>query len=178
MNDSAQVRQLIPRVLDQCPDCDVLINNASIFAPNRFEDTEEDFFDRHFTINFKTPFFLSRDFARLRQAGNIINLLDTKVRRTVTGYFVYTLSKKALFEFTRMAAKALAPRIRVNAVCPGLILPPAGEDEDYLERMKTHVPLQRAGDVEGVARAVRFLLENPFITGECLFVDGGEHLKA
>ena len=75
-----------------------------------------------------------------------------------------------------MAARELAPLIRVNGVCPGLILPPSGEDDSYLNRLSKKIPLQQKGNVENVLSAITFLLENNFLTGECIFVDGGEHL--
>ena len=81
-----------------------------------------------------------------------------------------------LHEFTKMAAKELAPRIRVNGVCPGLILPPADQDEAYLVRKSTSIPLQRIGDISDIVDAVHFLRDSRFVTGDCLFLDGGEHL--
>jgi len=177
LNNGAEAGRLIPHVFACFPDVCVLINNASIFERSRMMETNRDLFDRHFNINFKAPFFLSQEFARRCDQGHIINMLDTKIARTVIEYFAYTLTKKTLFEFTRMAAKELAPRIRVNAVCPGLILPPPGEDEDYLIRCGESIPMRRKGSLENVAAAVSYLLDNDFVTGECLFADGGEHLK-
>ncbi len=176
--DMESVRTLVPRVCGRFPETNLLVNNASIFERGRMMQTEEELFDRHFQINFKTPFFLSRDFARRCQKGLIINLLDTKVSRTLIEYFAYTLSKKALHDLTRMAAKELAPKIRVNGVCPGLILPPPGEGESYLEEREQTIPLQTRGTEDQIAAAVEFLIDHSFITGDCLYIDGGEHLKS
>jgi NAD(P)-dependent dehydrogenase (short-subunit alcohol dehydrogenase family) len=140
-------------------------------------ETDSVFFDRHFNANFKAPFFLSRDFARQCDKGHIINILDTKISGILIEYFVYTLTKKALYEFTHMAAKELGPAIRVNGVCPGLILPSAYREKEDFEKMGQRVPLKRTGNTESVVSAIRFLINNTFITGECIFVDGGEHLK-
>lgn len=172
-----EVHALIQRVMEAEPNCRALVNNASIFERAPLMDTDEAFFDRHFHLNFKVPFFLTQSFARLRKQGCVINLLDTKIEQKRSNYFAYTLSKKALFEFTRMAAHELAPGIRVNGVCPGLILPPEGEDDAYLRRMAERIPLRQSGSPDDIAAAVRFLLENEFITGECIFVDGGERLN-
>ena len=172
-----QVHGLIAEVFRCCPDCNVLINNASIFERCCLLKTDEELFDRHFQINFKTPFFLTRDFARLAGQGNIINIIDTKAYRTVTKFFAYTLTKKMLLEFTRMAAKELAPRFRVNGVAPGVILPPQGDNEEYLKKRASELPLKDHGDTGSVVSAISFLLQNPFITGHCIVVDGGEHLK-
>jgi NAD(P)-dependent dehydrogenase (short-subunit alcohol dehydrogenase family) len=171
-----QVTALVPAVARQCPDLGVLVNSASIFEPGGLLETTPDLYDRHFDINFRAPFFLSRDFARHAKAGVIVNLLDQRITRHEGGHLVYTLTKKALAALTEMAARELAPRIRVSGVCPGPILPPTGKDEAYLERMVSRVPLGRAGTPEEVARAVVFLVENEYVTGQLLFVDGGEHI--
>lgn len=176
-NNLKQVSSFIHDVYPLFPNCCLLVNNASIFERSRLLDTDMEFFDRHFNINFKTPLFLSRDFARQCSNGQIINLIDTKASRILIEYFAYTLSKKALFEFTRMAAKELAPSIRVNGICPGFILPPSGEDHDDTLFQERRIPLQRRGGTESIVSAVTFLLDNDFITGETIFVDGGEQLK-
>jgi len=177
LNDMKDVSSLIPQVFKRFPDCNLLINNASIFKRARFTETDEPLFDRHFNINFKAPFFLSSDFAKHCSEGQIINILDTKVSRALIEYFVYTLTKKALSEFTRMAAKELGPRIRVNGICPGLILPSSELSEEDFQELGGRIPLQRTGSPESVVSAIHFLLDNTFITGETIFVDGGEHLK-
>jgi pteridine reductase len=168
---------LIETVANACPDLRVLVNCAGVFKPGRLKETTEELFDFHFAVNLRAPFFLSRDFARRVEKGQIVNVVDTNVAREFTAFFSYTLSKKALFELTRMAAKDLAPGIRVNAVCPGDVLPPAGADASFLSRKAAEIPAQIPGHPDYVAAAVLFLLESPFITGECLFVDGGEHLR-
>lgn len=177
LNDTKQVRSLIPEVFKSLPHCNVLINNASIFQQARLLETDERIFERHWNINFKAPFFLTQDFARHCRSGQVINILDTKIVASHLDHFIYTLSKKALFEFTRMAAKELGPGIRVNGVSPGLILPPEGKDSADLDRKAAGIPLRRKGDLEELMAAVLFLVESPFITGDCIFVDGGEHLR-
>ena len=76
----------------------------------------------------------------------------------------------------RMAAKALAPNIRVNGICPGPMLPPPGQSEEYLQSLAKTVPLGHVGDPSMIASAVAFLIDNEFITGQWLYVDGGQHL--
>ncbi len=177
LSDSGQVKTLIKTVFEMAPECDLLINNASIFEANSLMETSEDQFERHFATNLKAPFFLTQGFARLCQKeGVVINLLDTRIRHNSTTHFAYSLTKKALSDFTVMAAKELAPKIRVNGICPGLILPPEGKDARDLEAKSQRIPLQRWGDPSQIVHALRFLLENSFITGDCLFLDGGEHL--
>jgi len=174
--DADAACRLAEAVLAEMPQCELLVNNASLFLPGGLGQTDANLFDTQMAVNLRAPLLLLRAFAAGRDGGQAINLLDTRVARTVTDHFAYTLTKKGLAELTRMAAKALAPGWRVNAVCPGLILPPPGEDAGYLERMAGRVPLQRTGSPEDIARAVRYLAESEFITGQALFVDGGESL--
>ena len=176
-DDMEDVATLMPRVFQRFPDCNLLINNASLFEKARMMETDQALFDKHFNTNFKTPFFLSRDFAKQCTRGHIINILDTKISGILIEYFVYTLTKKALYEFTKMAAKELGPTIRVNGVCPGLILPSAHRKKEDFEKMGKRIPLKRTGNPESIVSAIHFLIDNTFITGECIFVDGGEHLK-
>lgn len=176
LSNSAAVAAVIPEVFKVFPDCRLLINNASIFERINFLETDEATFDRYFNINFKAPFFLSQHFARQCKEGHIINLLDTKIVRSHSHYFIYLLTKKILFEFTKMAAVELGPGIRVNGICPGLILPSSGAREEAFQRMAAKIPLQNAGNIDSITSALGFLLENSFVTGECIFVDGGEHL--
>lgn len=176
-NDMDAVTALIPRVFDRFPDCNLLINNSSVFERARLMDTDVRLFDRQFNTNFKAPFFLSRDFARLCSEGQIINILDTKISSPHIEYFVYSLTKKTLFEFTRMAAKELGPSIRVNSISPGLILPSKYRNKEDFKQMEKKIPLKKTGEPKNLISAVNFLIDNDFITGECIFVDGGEHLK-
>ncbi len=176
LSDPATPKDLILEVFETFPDSSLLVNNASIFNRAYFLETDETFFDDHFTVNVKTPFFLSQHFAKQCKAGHIINLLDTKISKNHTPYFAYSLTKKVLFEFTKMAAKELAPSIRVNGICPGLILPSLESGKEGFDKMAQSIPAKRVGNPECITTALDYLLKNHFVTGECLFVDGGEHL--
>jgi pteridine reductase len=176
LNVSAEMRSLIPNVFEIFPECSVLVNNASVFEDVSFQDVTEETFDRDMSINFKAPFFIAQEFSRRKSAEIIVNMLDTRVSRIDIDHFIYNLSKKTLREFTLMAARALGPKIRVNGICPGPILPPPGKDAKYLERISKDTPLGRPGKPDYVVSALKYILENPYVTGECLFVDGGEHL--
>ena len=176
LNDHDETAALVPNVREHFPDLTVLVNNASVFERGTLRETDRDLFERHFNINFKAPFFLTQAFAEGCARGQVINLLDTRVSRADPHHAAYTLSKKALLELTRMAARELGPAIRVNGVSPGMILPPPGGVVDDLERRSPALPLKRIGDTDNLVAAVLFLLDNPFVTGECIYVDGGEHL--
>jgi pteridine reductase len=174
--DPAVPQALVEAVRLRFPRCRLLVNNASVFERGAFEETGRERFDRVWAINFSAPFFLTQAFVSVFPRGHVVNLCDAKVEREFTSHFAYALSKKSVLAFTRMAAKALGPRFRVNAVAPGLILPSSEFDEAALSRLSRRLPLMRKGEASDVASAVVFLDENPYLTGECIFVDGGEHL--
>ncbi len=175
LSSAESANKLINDVFMRFPECCVLINNASVFQRVSFSETTEAFFDRVFQINFKTPFFLTQQFSRFCENGLVINLLDTKISKNDIPYFVYLLTKKALADFTLMAAADLGPKIRVNGICPGLILPSESGKESF-ERMALKIPALQTGSPENIVKAVRYLEDNEFITGEILYVDGGEKL--
>lgn len=154
----------------------VLVNNASVFRDAGFRDVTPEFLETDFAVNFKAPFFLSQSFSERVPRGLIVNFLDTRVGKNSTSHFAYNLAKKCLYHLTKMLARELAPDIRVNAVCPGVILPPAGQGSDYLERMSRGLPMARHGTLSDVTEAFNYLLENGYVTGECLMVDGGGSL--
>jgi pteridine reductase len=155
----------------------VLVNNASLFIPDKLSDSNDLLFDELFRINFMAPYLLTREFAKHTEDGLIINMLDTNISKNSTDHFDYLLTKKFLAEFTRMAAVEFAPDIRVNAIAPGVILPPEGHDNSYLERLAEHIPLKMPGSVSNISDTVLFFIKNKFVTGQVIFVDGGENLE-
>ncbi|MBC6474698.1 MAG: SDR family oxidoreductase [Hormoscilla sp. GM102CHS1] len=167
---------LLGRVKADFQDLEVLVNNASIFEPATIKNTEMELFDRHLAVNLKAPFFLIRDFARFVGTGNIINIIDTRMSKNDYTYAAYTLAKKSLADLTSMAALELAPDIRVNGIAPGFILAPEGASHDYLDKLKQKLPMCQQGNVKQICQAMIYLLENDFVTGQLLFVDGGQHL--
>jgi len=176
LSKNSGVTSLIKRVLKKFPNLSILINNASIFEEISFHDVTEKDFDNEFNINFKSPFFLSQHFSKNISDGMIINMLDARISKIHNAHFVYNLSKKSLHSLTLMLAKELGPNIRVNAICPGPILPAAGEDGKKLKKIALKTPLKKVGDTSYINDAVRYLVTNTYITGEVLFVDGGQHL--
>jgi len=128
-------------------------------------------------VNALAPLVLAREFAKQGRPGDIINLLDARVTDYDQEHAAYHLSKRMLFTLTRMMALEFAPEIQVNAIAPGLVLPPPGKDAEHLKARVKDNPLQRHGDVEDVVDALLFLLRSDFITGQVIFVDGGYHMK-
>lgn len=176
LTDASMYGALIDTVCDEWGPLSLLINNASVFEPSDFAHASPADFDLNVNLHLKAPFFLSQAFAKRCEKGAIINLLDTRVANYETGHFVYTLSKKALKELTLLLAKTLAPKIRVNGVCPGAVLPPENMGEDDLKRVAQKTPMKKPGSVHDVISAVRYLTQSSYVTGEILYVDGGARL--
>lgn len=157
----------------------ILVNNAAIFEPGTVRDTSMENWHRHMEINLTTPFFLMQHFARQCPSGamgKIVNLIDQRVLRPRGGHVAYTAAKSALWTLTRMAAMELAPEIQVNAIGPGPILPVEGEAHENFTRVVHGTPMGRPGTPEEIGETLLFLLQQDFITGEMICVDGGEHL--
>jgi len=170
-----------PRLIAECRaalgSLDILINNASIFPASTLRDLEPQDVQRNVEVHGIAPLLLTRELAADGRPGAVINLLDTRVVDYDAQHAAYHLSKRMLFTLTRAMALEFAPAVRVNGIAPGLILPPAGEDESYLERLKHTNPLQSYGSAADVVMAVEYLLRSEFVTGEVLFVDGGRHMR-
>jgi pteridine reductase len=179
LSQSGEAPSIVKGAVAHFGQVDILVNSAAIFEPGNWDDTTEANWDRHFAINLKSPFFLSQAFAAHvgpKRAGHIVNIADWRGVRPDTDHVAYTLTKAALIAMTKSLALALAPNIQVNAIAPGMILPPPGEDQSYLERKAGEIPAQRVGSPEEIAKALIFLLRSDFVTGDLIFVTGGEHL--
>ncbi len=168
---------LIERSLAASGSLDILINNASIFFAGKLATMTFDDVSRFLHVNAWAPFSLIRDFAARVSAGKVVNLLDTKITGYDREHVPYILSKQMLFSLTTMCALEYAPNIAVNGVAPGLILPPAGKDESYLDQAARTLPLRRHGSPGDIADAVIYLLKSDFVTGQVIYVDGGRHLR-
>lgn len=171
-----------PRLMEKAraksPDIDYLINSASIFPPSTVKDVDMAAFEENLRINALSPFFLSRAFAeQSADAECIINFLDARIVDNDRAHLAYHISKRVLFSLTRVLSMELAPKIRVNALAPGLILPPPGEGEEFLKSRIKSNPLEKIGTLDQITDSLSFLLSNTFVTGQVLFVDGGRHLK-
>ena len=158
-------------------DISVLINSASIFRHGSVLEAPAHEFIENFEINALAPLALSRWFSRRCPGGSIVNLLDARMDDYVKDHIPYALSKQALKAITRILSLELAPRIRVNAVAPGVVLPPPGEGEEYLRKWSRTNPLEAWGSPEDISDAVLYLLQASFVTGQVIYVDGGRHLK-
>lgn len=184
LGDEAACRALVPRVQAAFGRIDAVVNNASSFdydAPDSFGFARLDAMMR---ANCGSAVLLAQalhDALAAAQPGHapgcVVNLLDQKLWNPNPDYFSYTLSKAALESATTMLAMALAPRVRVCGVAPGVTLVSGPMDEAEFERAHRLTPLGRSSSPDDVARTVQFLLESPAITGTTVLVDGGQHLS-
>lgn len=156
---------------------DVLINNASIFLPTPLDKITNLVWDKFLDINLKAPFYLSREFVtRLgKRKGKIINIADNYSHLPSKNYLIYGISKAALVAMTRGMAKAFAPSVTVNAVSPGPMITEADNKEGFKTALEGAL-LKEGQRVEAFVNTVLFLIENDYITGEEIFVDGGRAL--
>lgn len=156
-----------------------LINNAACFEWDSVESLDARTWAMHLDLNLRAPVFLAQAFARRLPAGasgSIVNLIDQKVLRLDPDHFSYTVAKSALWTATQMLAQALAPRIRVNAIAPGPVLPARDQSEAEFAAECRSTLLKNPVSIRDITAAIRFLLDTPSITGEMIVVDGGQHL--
>ncbi len=157
---------------------DFLINSASIYNKSKINKVKLNELYENIKINAFAPFILSRNFASQNiDSGIIINFLDTTVEYYDPDHIAYNISKKVFYDLTKISSIEFAPKIIVNAIAPGLILPPKGKDESYLLSLKKNNLLNSIGSIEDITNTVLFLLTNKFITGQIIYVDGGSHLR-
>lgn len=173
----AESETLIPRTREIAGTLDILINSASVFPPSTLKEMDFVGLIRTVQVNAWAPFVLSRQFAQIFGRGKIVNLLDTRFHGYDRSHVAYILSKQILSSLTRMTALEFAPHITVNGVAPGLILPPPGKEQSYLDGLVNTVPLRRHGSPGDIAEATIYLLKSDFVTGQVIYVDGGSHLK-
>ncbi len=174
--DEAQCGALAGQVQQAMGRLDAVVNNASLFEYDDVAGFGHAAMERHWRANTAPAIVLARALHALG-GGVVVNLLDQKLFNPDPDYLSYTLSKAALQTATTLLAQALAPRVRVCGVAPGVTLPSGPMTAAEFAAAQRLAPLARGSTPQDVARAVRFLLESPAITGTTLLVDGGQHLK-
>lgn len=184
--DEAAVRNLVPRVIAHFGHLDAVVNSASLFEHDDVQTFGFAALEKHLRSNTATPVLLAqalhRHVADRAAAGDadargaVVNLLDQKLWNQNPDFMSYTLSKAALEAAGTMLSLALAPRVRVVGVAPGLTLTSHMLSDDKFAQLHALSPLGRSSTPEDVAATVKFALENQSITGTTLLVDGGQHL--
>ncbi len=173
LSNTAFAEELIGQVMADSSDVALLVNSAATFIQENVEQTSTPTLVDTMALNLMSPYLLMREYKKQVGKGMIVNILDERITKNIPTFAAYSVSKVALEHVTKLAAVEWGATVRVNAIAPGLILPPAGHGQEYLDKNKKNVPTQTHGDVTDLTRALDYLLESPFVNGEILFVDGG-----
>ncbi|MCA9116716.1 MAG: SDR family oxidoreductase [Planctomycetaceae bacterium] len=174
-------REILSAAASQLGPVTILVNNAAVFEPDELATLTDEVWQRQLAINLQSPVWLSREFAAQLpegRMGGIVNLADWRALRPVPGHLSYTIAKAGLVAATKLLAQELAPRVRVNAIAPGAILPPPESSDEQFQRLARKIPLRQTGGPEHIVQAVLFFLQNEFVTGEVLHVTGGQQLQS
>lgn len=186
--DEAQVQALVPRAVAALGPLGVLVNNASIFEYDNIDTASRESWDRHMESNLRAPFVLTQAFAAQVPdpvpdehgepvaQGLVVNMIDQRVRKLTPEFMSYTIAKMALWAFTRTAAQALAPRVRVNAIGPGPTLRGGRQSEAHFAAQRAATILHRGSNPADVTAALAYLEGAAGVTGQLLCTDGGQHL--
>lgn len=180
LGSKSAMGDLVPRAIASLGPLGVLVNNASRFERDEWDDATRESWDAHLEPNLRAPFVLTQCFARALPRGAegvIINVADQRVLSLTPHFVSYTISKAALWALTQTMALALAPSIRVNAIGPGPTLPSSRQTPEQFARQAASVPLGHGSSPQEVADAVLAILGLPSMTGQMMALDGGQHLQ-
>ena len=172
-----EISLLMGRVLGNFSSLDILVNSAANFIQENLEETSDRGLLDTINVNLVAPFNLMREFKRRVTSGLIINILDERILRRVSTFGAYSVSKSALAHLTELSAVEWGETVRVNAIAPGLILPPAGSSNEYLTKSAPNIPTKTHGYISDILRGFDYLIDSPFVNGEILFIDGGQSKK-
>lgn len=186
----AEVAALVPRAAEALGGpLSLLINNASIFENDRIDTMSRESWDRGIETNLRAPIKLTQDFALQAPRATtdargepvaeavVINMLDMRVFKPMPNFLSYFVAKSALYAFTRAAAQALGPHVRIAGIGPGPTLAASNQSDDHFMRQRGACVLKRGSDPEDIVAAMRFILANKAFTGQMVAIDGGQHLS-
>ncbi len=177
--DEAQVRTLVARSIAALGPLGCIVNNASLFEFDSATEFSPALLARHMQANVAAPLLLAQALHAATPEGEqaaVINLLDQKLYNLNPDFLSYTLSKAALHTATTMLAQALAPKVRVVGVAPGLTMVSGEQTESGFEKAHTATPLGRSSTPQDIVDAVCYAAAARAVTGTTLVVDGGQHL--
>ncbi|UGQ46091.1 SDR family oxidoreductase [Massilia endophytica] len=181
LSDEAMVRGLLPAAVKELGAVDCVVNNASLFDYDGAADFSMARLDAHMRCNVGAPLLLAQALHAATPEGGqavVVNLLDQKLYNLNPDFLSYTLSKAALDTATTMLAQALAPKLRVVGVAPGITLVSGDQSEQGFAKAHTRTPLGRSSTPEDIVQAVLYAATARAVTGTTLLVDGGQHLQA
>ena len=173
LTDPQQIESLISNI----ESLKVLVNSAAFMPSGNVDLLSVANWDQSLDLNLRAPFLLAQEVStKMREGGLIVNITDVGAQKTWSRYPSYTVSKAALESLTKILARALAPKIRVNAIAPGFVLQSDIVTSEEWQRLINRIPLKRPARLEEIASALEFLLKNEYITGQTIVVDGGYSL--
>ena len=182
LSDPKEIELIFSQIRSSGNPLDICVNSAASFVKKPVSEFLIEDWDKVQNINLRAPFLISQKSAELMELnssetkGNIIFISDLSAVFPWEGFSAHGVSKAGIIHLTKTLAYELSPNIRVNGVIPGLILPPPNINETRWENMIKNIPLKRSGDPNFVSDTIIFLLKNDFLTGNLIYVDGGEHL--
>ena len=178
LTDAAAPGHIVSEAVRAFGKLDVVVSSASVMSRHAFDAVTPAEWDVVEAVNLRAPFFLMQAAARvMTDGGVIIQMSDHLAFEAIFPDLIpHQVTKSALTQLVRTLAAKLAPRIRVNAVAPGLVMAPEGLEGEKLERFLKDVPLARSGNTDDVVQAIHYLVEATYVTGITLPVDGGRHL--
>ena len=178
LNNLKQVNKIVPFAYKKMRGLDCLINNASVFEKDDLINFSEKSFTRHMNVNLKAAAVLIKDFKKFLKfkKGNVINIIDQRIKKLTPFFFSYTLSKAALATLTTTTAMKLAPNIRVNGISPGPTLKNKRQSEKHFKAQWKSTILQKQVDLDNICASVKYFIENNSITGQIISVDSGQSL--
>lgn len=179
LQDAKAVEKLCDAALQSCNGIDILVNCASFLKPTPFPSKQYDDWDTITAVSIDAPYHLANRLTPAmldKREGTIINILDLSIWQAWSNFTAHSVGKSGLLALTRQLALELSPDVRVNAVMPGYVLPPAHFSHEKIEAIAKQIPLKRWGKPQEVAKAVLFLARADYITGTVLPIDGGAHL--
>jgi pteridine reductase len=174
LTDATACVRLVDDVISRFGALDVLVNSAASFDNTRIGQTTSEEWDEIFALNLRAPFLLSQAAAaHMRPGASIVNIADLAGVQAWPSYLAHGAAKAALIHLTRSLARALGPKVRVNAVAPGAVLLPEGFAGAAAQRLIEQTPLGRLGTPDDVVNAVHYLIDADFVTGTLVVADGG-----
>ena len=173
LTEPAQIQSLVVNF----ESLNVIVNSAAFMPSGNVDLLSLENWDTSLDLNLRAPFLLAQEASKKMTAGGlIVNITDMGAQKAWSRYPSYTVSKAALESLTKILARAYAPDIRVNAIAPGFVLQSDIVPDEEWERLVKRIPLKRPARTEEIASALEFLLQNEYMTGQTIVVDGGYSL--
>ena len=167
-----QVQKMAQEIIEKMGEITLIVNNASLYNNDNIFNLNPINLQQSLSLHLACPIYLAKEIKN----GDIINIIDTDITQNMKNFFSYSLSKKSLFELTKMMAFSLAPNIKVNAIAPGPVIFKEGQNKELFDSLIKESPLQNKTTIDDIYNAIIFFIKTKSVTGECIFLDGGRHL--